>query len=196
MLPSLFTRQVAYQIFVKQFYIVSTLMLVSLLTAGWILAVRPAALAARAKEESIQKNASALEEQLKKQEEMKATIAAVDGLTPSEREKITASILEKIDKPSLWLYFNTLAEESGMVLEKIDITGLKEGRAATSESSKASVAPVDIDVALRGSGYATLKRMLTAAEQSLPLMDIISFSFQPDSEVINIKVQLYVLPAI
>lgn len=186
MIPSLETRRLVVQFVVHQYRVVSIFLVVVILSIGWMVVVRPLGMKIQGIREEIRETKRQVGEKERIVQAMEQTLAEVQSVSLVEKEKVRKAILERVDYPSLWVYFSAIGEDAGVDLQSISLIPLP--------AEEAGIAPIQARVIFDGSGYSTMKRILKNMEKGIPLIDVISFSFEPKDESIQFTVALFQIP--
>ncbi len=186
MIPSLETRKLVSQFVVHQYRVVSVFLVVAILGIGWAAVVRPLGLKIQGIREEIRETKGKIEEKETIVRAMGRTLAEVQSVSPGEKEKVRRAILSRVDYSSLWVYFSAIGEDAGADLQSISL--------APVPVQDESVASIQARVIFDGSGYSTMKRILRNMETGIPLVDVISFSFDPKDESIQFTIALFQIP--
>ena len=123
----------------------------------------------------------------KKQElnSIKELLASYNEISDKYKDKIESIAPVRKNKEEIFSEINHLAYQNGLLLQGISL----------SESEGPSIVPgvetITVNFSVRGTDYEAFKNFLSAMENNLPLLDVLSLSFSPDGKTSSFVVDTY-----
>lgn len=123
-----------------------------------------------------------------------------ENISLTEREKLDKVLPQEENVKVLYLKFEQLANDLGLILPSLNIEVMEEAGKAkksktstTEEEKPEEIGLIKISVQLLGTDYETLKRLLRFLENNLRIMDIEELNFGPSEQTTHLKILTYYL---
>lgn len=108
-----------------------------------------------------------------------------ENINPDDAKKISAIFVTPPELATIVHALDTAARKSRWALIAVDIV---EGRVGAADADKESM-EIAIQAQLKGGGYAELRQFLAILAKMVPLLDVSSFSFNPDNTSMNVSIK-------
>jgi hypothetical protein len=129
--------------------------------------------------------------------------SSFDKIDKADKDKINAMIPASLKKEELFIQFENMVKNSGLILSDLTIKAIAKKESSNSRTAKDasmtdSSLPQNIGVAalsasISGTDYRAFMNFLKTIEGSLPLMNIRKISFSSSGESLKIDIETYYL---
>lgn len=122
-------------------------------------------------------------------ERLEGIAAAFESVNPDETRKISEFFAAAPELATAVHALDTIARKSRWVLIAVDLVenGLNEAARGSNE--------IAIQAQFKGGGYPELRQLLALLANSVPILDVASFSFHPDNASVSVNIRAYRPPS-
>lgn len=187
----------------KYFYIVNVIIALAILLPGYFLLLKPERDSYESDSSSLAEAQSKLSFNVKKLVEQKQISSSYANISQEKSSKVEEIISIGIDKPSLYVNMEGIANLAEVALGNITIAenvdsssqARRPGAAAENDSTdfEGKLRRGRISVSFSEVTYAKLQSLLTAFETNLRLLDVNSFSYNAADGLLNVDLIVYYL---
>ena len=142
------------------------------------------------------------ESKKKELQKIKDILKAYNDIDIEYKKKISSILPVRENKEEIFSEINYLVSRNGLILQAVSLTqgggyDVSGSLPPGGENYLASgeITRVTISFSVRGTNYESFKNFLSAMENNLPLLDVVSVNFSPGSEVSSFLVDTYYLQA-
>jgi hypothetical protein len=128
-------------------------------------------------------------------------LSAYKAIDDNYKKKVYSIIPARENKEEIFSEINYLVSRNGLFLQSVN---LSEGGAYDISDdldfggkdylSSGEIKKVTISFGVRGTDYEVFKNFLSAVENSLPIFDVVSLSFDPSNKVSSFLIDTYYIP--
>jgi len=134
-------------------------------------------------------------------QKIKDLLQAYKDIEENYKKKINSIVPYRENKEEIFSEINYLVTRNGLLLQSVNLS--EGGGYDISDSlslggkdylASGEMKKVTISFGVRGTDYEVFKNFLSATENNLPLLDVVSLSFDPNNKVSNFLIDTYYIP--
>jgi Tfp pilus assembly protein PilO len=164
-----------------------------ILAAGYFVVLKPYYDQAMAVvEASNQQGALDFDSKQKELNEIKKLLSSYESIDDKYKEKIRLIAPNRENKEEIFSEINRLVSQNGLLLESISLSETEDGNDFL-KIDDPDLAIVSVKISVRGTDYESFKNFISALENSLPLLDVLSLNFSPTGRTSEFVIDTYYL---
>jgi len=134
-------------------------------------------------------------------QKIKDLLQAYKDIEENYKKKIKSIVPYRENKEEIFSEINYLVTRNGLLLQSVNLS--EGGGYDISDSlslggkdylASGEMKKVTISFGVRGTDYEVFKNFLSAIENNLPILDVVSLSFDPNNKVSNFLIDTYYIP--
>ncbi len=134
-------------------------------------------------------------------QKIKDLLQAYKDIEENYKKKINSIVPYRENKEEIFSEINYLVTRNGLLLQSVNLS--EGGGYDISDSlslggkdylASGEMKKVTISFGVRGTDYEVFKNFLSAIENNLPILDVVSLSFDPNNKVSNFLIDTYYIP--
>lgn len=172
--------------FFQQHAIVALILLIIIVgTLGFMAVLRPAVDAfrlARAEAGRVEKEYVAVSRRL---EQASAFVDQLNAASPAELKKLRGMFLMNPEPAYILNLISERAQLNRFLLTTLEVGGESEG----AQQKTGPLQEIGIQAQLKGGGYTELKELLKSLTRAVPLIELVSFTFEPRSSTVALNMK-------
>jgi len=185
----------------RNFKAVAIVVVVILLSVGYLLFIGPKLETINQyKTVSYDSLQSELEDQKIYLEDLKEQYVEYNKWTKADIDLIEQVLPDSPDNPGIFSQMEKMISDAGYTLTTISISRSVEvrGKESAKSADAGSIKTLTLQLGIKGPGdygYDNMKTLLRTVEKNLRILDLVSFSYNPQTDSLILNVRTYYLPS-